>query len=335
MVLEDFNNTVRAASEAILRDELVAFPTETVYGLGANAFSDAAVTKIFDVKKRPRTSPLIVHCHSFIQATELIDLSKLNEYYKALLNALAAKYWPGSLAIILPSNGRVSSLVSAGHSTIAIRVPSHPVALALINASAVPLAAPSANPHKYVSPTSAAHVREQIGNQIACVLDGGDCNIGVESTILSLVESPPTLMRHGAVTQEELEQIIPNLVVSKNYIIDSTQAQVSPGQLAQHYSPRTTTKFYASTELATLPEKEHIGILSFSSQSEINDVPHKVSVSVSKNGCATEIAQKLFAGLRELDSCGLKLILLDSVPEKGLGRAIMDRLRRATATATS
>jgi L-threonylcarbamoyladenylate synthase len=331
MILDDSDQSMQLAAEAIRGNQLVAFPTETVYGLAANAFSDSAVGKIFSVKQRPHTSPLIIHCCSIEQALALVNVDALSSSNLRLFDALSAAYWPGPLAIVMPSKGVVSTLATAGQQTVAIRIPSHPLALKLIKEAGCPLAAPSANLHKYVSPTSAQHVEDQLGDSIAYVVDGGACLVGVESTIISLVSDTPALLRHGGVTQEELQAICPELQTQQIKHSDITVPQLSAGLLTQHYSPKTLTKFYSPLDDAGLPPAARLGILSFNSSSEINALNCAVNISLSNDGCHLEIAQKLFSGLRELDAHRLDLILLDSVEKNGLGRAIMDRLERAAS----
>ncbi len=320
--------TKEALSEAALRirsGELVAFPTETVYGLGANAFDEAAVTGIYKAKGRPSSNPLIVHIARFEDISLVADL-KADPIAAQRLNKVK-HFWPGPLSVVLPKALNIAPATCAGLQTVAVRIPNHPVALALIREAGVPIAAPSANPANYISPTSAEHVAAQLANSVDFILDGGAASVGLESTIVSLVGKAPRLLRHGAITSEELKLIFPDLETSSSESM-SCSTPLAPGMLKEHYTPRTPTKLLAHA--ATNRSLARTGLIAFSSETpNLQQFAHVQLLS--KDGDLVEIASKLFAALRNLDEMGLDLILVDSCPAAGLGAAIMDRLLRATA----
>jgi L-threonylcarbamoyladenylate synthase len=312
------NLTILRAAEIIKKGGIVAFPTETVYGLGADAFNPLAVARIFEVKRRPYFDPLIVHVANPSDVEELVKEIPSNA--KKLIERL----WPGPLTVVLLREEDVPDIVSAGLSTVAIRMPNHPMALGLIKESKCPIAAPSANPFGYLSPTTAEHVREQLGGQVDLILDGGPCPVGVESTILSLLEERPRLLRPGGVSLEEIESIIGKVEI--NPIEDRPSA---PGMLPKHYAPRTPIVLDWNKKDIDLYEDKNIGLLVL--QEPKNNLKfHSVEV-LSTKGDLREAAANLFAAIRRLDAMNLDLIIAEPIPEIGLGRAIMDRLRRATS----
>ncbi|MCL7463824.1 L-threonylcarbamoyladenylate synthase [Phaeovulum sp. NW3] len=302
-----------ARAAALLRTgALVAFPTETVYGLGGDARSDLAVARIFEAKGRPRFNPLIVHLPDLAAARAI---ARFDDH--AL--RLAAAFWPGPLTLVLPlrPDAGISELVTAGLDTVAIRVPAHPVAQALLRAFGGPLAAPSANPSGRVSPTCAAHVIEGLGGRIAAVVDGGACGVGVESTILAL--NPPTLLRPGGLPAEALEQALGQPLATGG---DAARPS-APGQLESHYAPGATVQL-AMTQASA--DAVWIGFGPDCAGADLN---------LSATGDLVEAAANLFAMLRNADriakATGKARIALAPVPDHGLGRAINDRLRRAAA----
>ncbi len=304
----------------------MAFPTETVYGLGADATSDSAVQKIFDVKNRPTINPLIVHIADFEAISDVADLSSDPRAAQRL--AKLRHFWPGPLSVVLPRKVSISSLTSAGLPTVAVRVPNHPIALELLRAAGVPIAAPSANPSSYVSPTSASHVEKGLGGRIDMILDGGSSAVGIESTIVSLIGEHPTLLRPGFVTFEQLQQILPDLQERTEHSAD--QPVLSPGLLREHYAP--ATRIALRSELSVTEYPKRVGLIAFDQSGASRDDFAYAAVSVlSQHGQLTEIAAKLFAAIRAQDEMRLDLIVVDSCPAVGLGRAIMDRLLRATA----
>ena len=306
------------AAEIIKRGGIVAFPTETVYGLGADAFNPLAVARIFEVKKRPYFDPLIVHI------ARPADLEKIVLNIPSKAKKLIDRFWPGPLTLVLPKRQEVPDIVTAGLPTVAVRIPSHPIALELIELADCPIAAPSANPFGYLSPTTAEHVREQLGDKVDLILDGGPCEVGVESTILSFLEKRPRLLRPGGVSLEEVESIIGKVEIDPV----KEERPSAPGMLARHYAPRTPIVLdWSDKDLHSYKGKK-IGLLAF--QEPINCLKFDHVEVLSKKGDFREAAANLFAAIRRLDAVKLDLILAEPVSEVGLGRAIMDRLRRAS-----
>ena len=301
----------------LLRDgQLVAFPTETVYGLGANALDDAAVARIYAAKNRPQFNPLIVHLPS-------ADAAARYAVFDRRAQALAAAFWPGPLSLVLPrrAEGGLSLLVSAGLDSVAVRVPAHPLALALLSEAGVPVAAPSANPSGRVSPTTAAHVAEGLGDKVPMILDGGPCPVGVESTVVDLTGPRPMLLRPGGVSVEELERVL-------NEPPARPQAGgpiASPGMLASHYAPALPVRLNATTVHSTE------ALLAFGPPL----TGAKITLNLSPTGTLTDAAANLFAHLRALDAegraAGATAIAVMPIPDTGLGLAINDRLTRAAA----
>lgn len=296
-----------AEAAALLRaGRLVAFPTETVYGLGGDAGNDRAVAAIFAAKQRPHFNPLIAHVPDLAAAEALAVFDQ-----RARL--LATRLWPGPLTLVLPRRGGVSLLASAGLDTVALRVPDHPVALALLRAAAVPVAAPSANRSGAVSPTRAEHVLDSLAGRVDLVLDGGPCRVGIESTILDLSTPAATLLRPGGIAREALEEMIGEPVA----LAAADDAIKAPGQLLSHYAPGLPVRLQAQS---LLPGEALLGF---------GPVPALLNLSPSGN--LEEAAANLFAMLRALDRPGFSGIAVSPIPETGLGAAINDRLRRAAA----
>jgi L-threonylcarbamoyladenylate synthase len=300
-----------------------------VYGLGANALDERAVARVFEVKARPRFDPLIVH----IAGTDW--LPSLTADFPPLAKQLAETFWPGPLTLVLAKTPAVPDLVTAGGPTVAIRMPDHPVALALLRAADLPIAAPSANPFGQISPTCAEHVREQLGAQIDLILDGGPCRIGVESTVLQLTPQGPLLLRPGGTTLEEIETVIGKVHVPAASATNPSAADLrSPGTLPRHYAPRTAlvlgTRETASAGVSQSDSSARLGLLAFRDREMTSRFVH-VEV-LSQTGDLREAAANLFAALRRLDAAGLDRIVAETMPEVGLGRAINDRLRRAAHT---
>lgn len=314
MKVKATDENIKLASSIIKKGGLVAFPTETVYGLGANALNPYAVAKIFEVKNRPTFDPLIVHI------AKIEWLEKLANEIDERAFKLIEKFWPGPLTLVLPKSQIVPDIVTAGLSTVAIRMPSHPVALALIENSETPISAPSANRFGYISPTTAEHVEKQLGDKIDLILDGGRCPIGVESTVLSLIDDEPTILRPGGLPVEEIEKVIGKVKVQTK-----SEKPLSPGQLPKHYSPRTPVKIFKS--LDEIKQGENIGILLFKKIDV--DIKAKHIEILSETGDLVESAGNLFSALHRLDEANVDVIYAQEVPEVGLGLAIMDRLRKA------
>jgi len=314
--------TIRQAAEIIRQGGIVAFPTETVYGLGADAHNPLAVARVFEVKRRPFFDPLIVHIAS------PAHLKKLVKDIPSSARKLTEKLWPGPLTVVLFKEEHIPDIVTAGLPTVALRMPSHPMALSLIKESKCPLAAPSANPFGYLSPTTAEHVRGQLADQVDLILDGGPCPVGVESTIVSFSENKPRLLRPGGVSLEEIESIIGKVEISP--IRDRL---VAPGMLPRHYAPRTPIVLDWDEKHLDSYKGKKIGFLAFREPENFLQFQH-IEV-LSKKGDFREAAANLFSAIRRLDALDLDLILAEAVPEAGLGRAIMDRLRRATSKGDS
>ncbi|HTY60941.1 MAG TPA: L-threonylcarbamoyladenylate synthase [Acidobacteriota bacterium] len=301
----------------IIRDGgLVAFPTETVYGLGADAENPQAVARIFEVKARPRIDPLIIHVADF-------ESAKKYGRFPASADYLARRFWPGPLTLIVEKEPTVPSIVTAGLDTVAIRVPAHPAALALIRAAGCGIAAPSANPFGYVSPTEAQHVAEQLGPSIDLILDGGVCPIGLESTILSLANSAYRILRLGGTPLEEIVSVVGNVEMA----VEASGRPEAPGQLKRHYSTRTRLEIVEES-MESWPSGERVGLLSLTEPANPRDYAAVEILSPTSN--MREAAANLFRALRKLDSLSLDKIIARPVHEEGLGRAIMDRLRRCS-----
>jgi L-threonylcarbamoyladenylate synthase len=312
------NQAIQRAAEIIKGGGIVAFPTETVYGLGADAFNPLAVARIFEAKRRPYFDPLIVH------VANPADVKKLVEEIPSNAKKLTERFWPGPLTVVLFKEENIPDIVTAGLPTVAIRMPNHPMALSLIIESKCPIAAPSANPFGYLSPTTAEHVREQLGDQVDLILDGGPCPVGVESTIVSFLEEEPRLLRPGGVSLEEIESIIGKVKISP---IEEERPS-APGMLPKHYAPRTPIVLDWKGKNLDIYKGKKIGLLAF--QETKNHLKfHSVEV-LSKKGDIREAAANLFAAIRRMDALNLDLIVAETIPEIGLGRAIMDRLRRAS-----
>ena len=298
------------AASILTQGGLVAFPTETVYGLGVDARNTDAVARLYAAKGRPSFNPLIAHVASIEIAEKLV-------VFDDIARNLAQAFWPGALTLVLPlkSNAGISPLVTAGLETLAVRVPDHPIAAGLLGAFGGPIAAPSANPSGQVSPTSMIHVTDHMTGVIDGVVDGGACNVGVESTIVA-TQPTPTLLRAGGVPAEAIAQAIGGDLAR----IGESAAPSSPGQLASHYAPNGTVRLNAET----IDDGETL--LGF------GDV--QAAVNLSKSGDLVEAASRLFDALHQLNAMGAERIAVSPIPEYGLGAAINDRLRRAAAPRT-
>lgn len=304
---------ISRAAALIRRGGIVAFPTETVYGLGANAFDPRAVAKIFEIKQRPFFDPLIVHI------ADRDQLSKLTPVHDPRVFRLIEAFWPGPLTLVLVRNSKVPDIVTAGLPTVAIRNPNHPVALQLIREAGVPIAAPSANKFGRVSPTRARHVAKLRG--VDMILDGGDCSAGVESTIIAFNPHGFTILRPGCITKEELEQYLP---WSPEDHIDELNNAQAPGMMKSHYSPTKALYFIGSEPEGLQPSKGGILVIG----PPVPENYRKVIV-LSNTFDLREYASGLFAALHDMEESDVEYILAPPVEEKGIGLAIMDRLRKA------
>jgi L-threonylcarbamoyladenylate synthase len=320
------------SAAAVLRaGELVAFPTETVYGLGADARNEQALRKIFEVKGRPADHPLILHLATTQELAQWVGEIPQSAYQ------LASAFWPGPLTVVLPRHARVSKVLTGGQDSIAVRVPSHPVAQALLRVFGSGIAAPSANRYGHISPTSAQHVKDEFGDMVH-ILSGGDCEVGVESTIVSLIDKTPRILRPGMITQAQIAAVLQQPV----HAMGTTQAVPRmPGSTLQHYAPRTPLEvlppeaLQAAIEVANAAG-ERVAVLAReapATQSVIacGDTPAFVLQWVQAPADATGFAHDLYANLRELDKLGAQRILVESVPEDPEWDAVRDRLQRASA----
>jgi L-threonylcarbamoyladenylate synthase len=306
---------IHKAAQALQQGNVVAFPTETVYGLGANALNAEAVAKIFEIKQRPFFDPLIVHVDSRDMVQQVV--ATLPDIAILCMDA----FWPGPLTLVLPKSNNIPEIVTAGLDTVAVRMPQHDVAQKLIHASGVPIAAPSANPFGYLSPTTAEHVAKQLGDKVEIILDGGQCPVGVESTIIKIERDNITLLRHGGIPVEDIES-----VAGKVNIIQHTQVE-APGQLPYHYAPKT--KIVLIKDITNIPDDSSCAIILYKKR----DLPFKNihTMYLSDNGDMRQVAANLFTCLHALDAMKLAVIYAEEVPEVGLGQAIMDRLKKAQA----
>lgn len=310
------------AARLLLAGELVAFPTETVYGLGARALDAAALGKIFEAKGRPATHPLIAHVRS------AADAAALSSGWDARAQALAERFWPGPLTLVVPRAPSVPAELSGGKPTVAVRAPAHPVAQALLEAVGEPIAAPSANRYQTLSPTTAAHVARSLGDAVPLILDGGPCQAGVESTVLDLTVSPPTVLRPGALPLASLRELVPDVVVAVGSVVDEA-ARHSPGQDAVHYAPRAPLRLLsrdeaiAAARAATAP----VGLVL---RKAATSLPPGVSAHALGDN-AEQYAHLLYATLHALDDAGVETIYVELPPDDETWLAVSDRLRRAAA----
>jgi len=316
--MAEIGKDINRAKQLLTEGKLVAIPTETVYGLAANALNEKAVLEIFKAKNRPQFDPLIVHVATLAQAEALAST------FPVKAKALAQKFWPGPLTLLVPKKEIVPDLVTSGLNTVGLRCPDHTLTLQLLQSLSFPLAAPSANPFGYVSPTTPQHVNEQLGDKVAYILDGGECRVGIESTIVGFESEQPTVYRLGGLAVETIEPITGLLQVQ----LHSSSNPQAPGQLQSHYAPGK--KIILGTQ-AQLQAQLKAGAGTIMFQNALPGIPANQQIILSANGNLEEAAQHLFAALRTLDKTTVEVILAELVPETGLGRAINDRLRRAAA----
>ncbi len=310
---------INKAAGLLEAGELVAIPTETVYGLAANALDEKAVVKIFEVKNRPFFDPLIIH---------LAKVAQIERYTLPLpekAQVLARHFLPGPLTLLLEKKDVIPDLVTAGSPLVAVRIPRHPLSQELLSRLSFPLAAPSANPFGYISPTTAQHVERQLGSLIPYILDGGPCQVGLESTIVGFQEQKVTVFRQGGIAVEEIEALIGPVMVQTH----SSSNPHSPGLLESHYAPATPILLGNLADLAKAFEGKKIGLISF--KKAYPEIEAHARVVLSAQGDFKEAARNLFSGMRRLDEEKLDVILAEWVPDKDLGRAINDRLSRAAA----
>lgn len=317
---------IELAAELLRKGEVIGLPTETVYGLAGNALSEEAVIRIFAVKQRPYFDPLIVH----VSGTE--SLAQWSTHVSDLMSDLTTAFWPGPLTILLPRKAAIPDLVTSGLDRAGFRCPDHPMALELLRTVEFPLAAPSANPFGYVSPTTAEHVNRQLGEKIPYIVDGGPCRVGLESTIIGMEDEQLVVYRLGGLTLEEIERVTgrgkgrPQLRVHA-----STSNPASPGQLLSHYAPLKKMVLGDPEELAeqVRTSKQRFAVLSFGERPVISGCEHMLALT--RSGSTEEAARNLFRCLRELDQLPIDIILAEPAPSTGLGPAINDRLKRASS----
>ena len=309
---------IQKAVQLLTENQLVAIPTETVYGLAGNIFSEKAIKSIFSTKQRPFFNPLIVHISS------VKSLNNLVTHVPEKAKLLAAAFWPGSMTLVLKKSKTIPDIITAGKDTVAVRVPNHPITLALLKKLPFPLAAPSANPFRSISPTKPAHVENYFRNSIKMVLDGGSCANGIESTIIGFENEEPVIYRLGALPLEEIEAVVGKISI-KNKKEEKPDA---PGMLARHYAPKTST--FLVDDVAAEIEKnkgKKMGVLVFKSSLNNENI---TEIILSKNGSLQEAASRLYSAMHDLDSKNLDLIIAERFSEFGLGKSINDRLQRAT-----
>ena len=309
---------IQKAVQLLTEDHLVAIPTETVYGLAGNIFSEKAIKSIFSTKQRPFFNPLIVHIPSVKSLNDLVT------HVPEKAKLLAAAFWPGSMTLVLKKSKTIPDIITAGKDTVAVRIPNHPTTLALLKKLPFPLAAPSANPFGSISPTKPAHVENYFRNSIKMVLDGGSCANGIESTIIGFENEEPVIYRLGALPLEEIEAVVGKISI-KNKKEEKPDA---PGMLARHYAPKTST--FLVDDVAAEIEKntgKKMGVLVFKSSLNNENI---TEIILSKNGSLQEAASRLYSAMHDLDSKNLDLIIAERFSEFGLGKSINDRLQRAT-----
>jgi len=306
---------INFAADILRRGGLVAMPTETVYGLAANALNPRAVISIFEAKNRPAFDPLIVHIGDLEQVAEVAS------EYPVAAQKLTEQYWPGPLTIVLKKRDTIPDIVTSGLQTVGVRMPRHPLTLRLLRKIGFPVAAPSANPFGYVSPTTAEHVADQLGDRIEYILDGGPCDVGVESTIVSFAEEKPRILRAGGLIIEDIRNIVGDVDV-----VDGSDFMPSaPGMLSEHYKPTIPVYLGDIPAMAkTVPGDNHAALGFKSTYGLKGEV-------LSPEGDMHEAAKNLFAAIRRLDAGGYDAILAEKVPDEGLGKAINDRLTRASS----
>lgn len=311
--MEKYGYDVKRAGKLINDGGLVIFPTETVYGLGANALDENSVKKIFEVKERPTYDPLIVHISSLEQIYSVVSS------FPDDAKKLAKKFWPGPLTMILPKSPKIPYLVTSNLESVGVRIPNHPLALKFLEEANCPVAGPSANKFGYISPTKSSHLDDLIDG-VDYLLDGGDCEVGIESTIISLI-GEPTVLRKGRISIEELEAVIGNVKMNVN----SSSRPEAPGMLEKHYAPKTKLEIFDS-------EKSYDGNIAFIAFGDnLPKINIKKIINLSEKMDFSEAGENLYSTLRMLDSGEFDLILTSYIPNKGIGRAINDKLKRASA----
>lgn len=317
--MAEIGKDISKAKVFLEKEQLVAIPTETVYGLASNALNPIAVAKIFEAKERPTFDPLIVHTYSLQEVHNFVT-----GIHPSLLK-LAQTFWPGPLTLLLPKKDIIPNLVTSGLDRVGVRIPNHPLTLELLSQLNFPLAAPSANPFGYISPTIAEHVDKQLGPKIPYILDGGSCAVGLESTIVGEENGEIIIYRLGGLSIDDIESVVGKVSVQLN----QSSNPKAPGQLKSHYAPKKPVYIGDVIELQNTYANKKIGAIVFGDDIKLNETITVKNLSSSKN--YQEAAVNLFSFLRELDEADVDLIITNLLPEQGLGLAINDRLRRAAA----
>ncbi|MDF1695393.1 MAG: L-threonylcarbamoyladenylate synthase [Saprospiraceae bacterium] len=313
------SKNIDQAVEILNGENLVAIPTETVYGLAGNIFSEVAIQKIYKLKQRPLFNPLIVHTYSIDKVKEYVD------DFPEKARLLAAHFWPGSLTMVLKKKSIIPDWITSGKDTVAVRIPDHPIVSGLLKALDFPLAAPSANPFGCISPTSPKHVKDYFDGSLKMVLDGGICKNGIESTIIGFENGEPVLYRLGSISIEEIEDVVGEVIVRNKKEV----APDAPGMLARHYAPNTRTFLVENIQdFIHQFENKRIGVLSFKKEIKAPQIVH--TEVLSSSGDLKEAASSLYAALHSLDKLNLDMIVAEQMPLIGLGLSINDRLERAT-----
>jgi L-threonylcarbamoyladenylate synthase len=300
-------------------EEVVAIPTETVYGLAGNIYSEKAIKSIFETKQRPFFNPLIVHIPS------LDEMENIVEYIPEKAKLLADAFWPGPMTLVLKKKASIPDLITAGKDTVAVRIPNHALTLELLNQLDFPLAAPSANPFNRISPTKAEHVEAYFKDQINMVLDGGACEKGIESTIIGFDNDEPVIYRLGSTSIEAIESVVGSITIQNK----KEKSPDAPGMLARHYAPKTKTVLTDNLQKSIENHKgKQIGVLLYNDILNDEQINFKIVLSEEKN--LEEAASKLYDALHQLDKQDLDIIIAERLPDYGLGKSINDRLNRAT-----
>jgi L-threonylcarbamoyladenylate synthase len=316
--------SIEEAVDFLNQDKVVAIPTETVYGLAANAFSETAVLRVFETKSRPSYNPLIVHIADHDRLADLVSTFPENA------KILADKFWPGPLTLLLPKSNRVSDRITAGKSTVAIRMPSHPITQNLLKKLDFPLVAPSANRFKHISPTKPSHVFDSLGAGVP-IIDGGECKLGLESTIVGFdTHNTPVVYRQGTISLESLQEVLPETYLL-NQESDSEKTIVAPGMIKRHYAPNTPLKIVDSIEnhLEEFGNLNKIGVI-YKAETKSHKLATQ-TLALSRGGDLNEIAEKLYAAFHQLDKPNLDYLIIERFENIGLGRALNDKINRASS----
>lgn len=310
---------ISKAIQLLTTEELVAIPTETVYGLAGNIYSEKAITSIFKIKQRPFFNPLIVHIPAIEHLENIVD------FFPQKAKQLAEAFWPGPITLVLKKKNTVPDLITAGKDTVAVRIPNHPLTIELLKQLPFPLAAPSANPFGSISPTKAKHVADYFKDRLKMVLDGGDCKSGIESTIIGFEDETPVIFRLGSTSVEAIEAVIGAIEIKNKLDINPT----APGMLERHYAPKT--KIILTTNISESIKNYSnlkIGVILFNTEINKPDITSKIILS--KSGDMLEAAANIYSALHNLDKQSLDIIIAEKLPNHGLGKSINDRLERAT-----